>query len=481
MSANDIISDSRLAGFLKRQIQLRQPKNPKLDNLKLCGSQIIKQSGASPAVFLLSDGENARFFGHTSCRSAWSCPKCMPIVMAKKGSDIACAIDALATWYKLYPFMITFTLPHSKYMTCEDSSTILHDCWRMFTKFKKTSNGEYTLRSDVQKRNKTYGNADGAKNEFDKRAVGKKGEKRIYVKKGDAWALCREELNIEHSVRVYEYTWSEENGWHPHIHALFWTKKENFSNGKILSFEKDLLARWWHCAKHAALKYWNKKFPDKKEENKKAVEDYYTDWRMKSKDGHKSLFISRDKDDSSKVDIKKSSYYVVGWSGDSELTRSNYKTAAKGHFTPYQILSMAYENATLIDKYIPLYLEYCNTTYGRRRVEFSKNGITKIIAKWKKTEEYRVAFKKKVTEKRDATRKFKVVYWFTEYQWKKICWLEMTTDEEILPELLALAKKKDCRAEIDKLLMAYGIPITNYNHMLIKHVEEKVFENRMTA
>lgn len=465
---NDIVSDSRLSGFLKRQIIKNQPCNPKLTALKLCGSQVIRQPGTSAAVFLLSDGEKSRFFGNTSCRSAWSCPKCMPIVMAKKGTDIACAIDALAKWHDEYAFMITFTLPHSRYMSCTDALTILQWTWRDFTKNKRRSKlKDYTLKLSVGEKNTRGGNA-----------VGKAGEVRHYVVKADAWGGFREDLKIKHSVRCYEFTWSEKNGWHPHIHALFWTKKENFD--KILGYEDNLVERWWKCAKRAALKYWNMKFPDGKEENKKAVEDYYTDWRMKSVDGHKSLFISRDRQ-TGKAEIKKSSYYVVGWSGDAEVTASNYKTASEGHFTPYQMLKLAHDDARLIDRFIPLYLEYCNTTFARRRVEFSKTGINDIIKKWKRSEEFMTAFKKKCIEKLDASRKFKVVYWFSELQWKKICYLEWTTDEEIIPQLLTFAKCLDCRADIDKLLQAYNIPITTYQHMLINHIEEKVFENRISA
>ncbi len=477
--SSDVVSDVRLASFLKRQIRLRENSNPRLINLKLCGSQVIKQLGAIPAVFLLSDGEKSRFFGHTSCHSAWSCPKCMPIVMAQKGTSIACAIDALAKWYDEYAFMITFTLPHSKYMSCKDSATILKNTWRAFTKHKKLKSREYTLKSDVGRKNKSFGKFDGTKNEFDKRAVGKAGEKRIYTFK-DPYGEFRTNLNIQHSVRVYEFTWSELNGWHPHIHALFWTKKANLD--KVLSYESDLLALWWRCAKNEALKYWNRIFPDKKEENKKHVEDYYTDWRMQSKDGHKALFISRDRKNPDKVDVKKSSYYISGWSGDAEVTSSNFKKAREGHLTPYQMLQLAYNDARLVDKFIPLYLEYCITTFKSRRVEFSKTGINTIIKQWKQTREFETIFKKKrIMRGLVENRKFKVVYWFNEKQWRDITTLEMTTDEEILAQILTLAKHKDCRAEIDKLLESYDIMITEYEHVLSKHIEERVFENRMSA
>lgn len=484
----DCISDSRLSGFLKRQISLLQPCNPKLKNLKLCGSQIIKQQGVIPAVYLLSDGkEKSRFFGHTSCHSAWSCPKCMPIVMAKKGTDIACAIDALAA-QKKYAFMITFTLPHNKYMSCQDAMSILQLTWRHFIReTKRHKKNKYVLKSDVQKQNISFGKKYiggycGSKNEFDQRAVGKKGETKVYNAGNNVWGGFREDFGLKHTVRVYEFTWSNKNGWHPHIHALYWTDKKNFE--KILEREDELVDFWWHCAKLEALKYWNKRFPDKKEENKIAVEEYYTDWRKHSLDGHKSVYISRDKKNPNKAAIKESSFYIAGWSGDAELTSSNYKQASEGHLTPYQMLEKAYNDARLVDTYIPLYLEYCNTVYGRRRVEFSKTGLLQIIRDWKKTQTFKEKVKKKFTEKL-GTRKFKVVYWFNEQQWKQICYLELETDEEPIAELLQRARAPNARDEIEKYLWALDIPLSplcgevaNFMNNIIKHIEEKVFENR---
>ena len=78
--------------------------------------------------------------------------------MADKGTDIACAIDALATWYKQRAAMITFTLPHDKYMSCADSYEILMGTWRMFSRAGKTKSQtkKYTIKSDVNRENKSF-------------------------------------------------------------------------------------------------------------------------------------------------------------------------------------------------------------------------------------------------------------------------------------------------------------------------------------
>ncbi len=465
MKEDTNISDNRVATFLRRYIATREPTNRKLRSVRLCGSQATKQFGAVPAVYLLSDGEKSRFFGNVSCHSAWSCPKCTPIVMAQKGADIACAIDALAKKYNQYAFMITFTLPHSKYMFFEEAFNILLQTWRFFSKNKrKQKSKEYTLKLTV-----------GEKNTKGGKAVGKAGDKKTYIIKAESWGKFCEELQIKHFVKVYEFTWSKENGWHPHIHALFWTDKKNFD--KIPNYEDELLDRWWDCAKITAKKYWDKVYPTR--DNKKAVEEYYTDWRKITSDGHRALYVSKDKN--GHVIKQQSSYYISGWSGDAELTSSNYKsTHLDGHYTPRQILQIAYEDATKRPEMMDLYLEYMKQTYCHRRVEFAKHsGLRQIIEDWKKTEEYIQRYKKKFMDV-VKERKFRVVYWFKEKLWKQIYFLDYYTDEEIIPNLLELALEENARELIEEYLHALGFELHDQtNNPMIEHIENRVFENKI--
>ena len=475
---NDYISDSKLRSHLQKYIGKNPSLRDKLPNLYFCGSQIIKQVGIEPAVFLLSDQndpEKARFYSVTGCHSAWACPHCTAQVMAKKGTDIACAIDAMAKWYHKYAFMITFTLPHNKYMSCDLTFQILKETWRMFIRAGKTKRTrKYELKLSEGRINKSKYDKRVAKT--DQRAKGQAGEIREYDNNQDIVLHFRLNLDIRETLRAYEFTWGEENGWHPHIHALFWTEKKNFKH--ILDYEQKLIDRWWYCAKFCALKILNKRKPDQKEENKQFVENLYTEWRKKSKDGHKSVYISRDNNGA--VRVEKSSWYISGWSSDAELTRAEFKTAHGKNLTPFQILYKAEltDDPTERDKWLKLFTEYALATVRKRRVEFSKNkgGVSflQLIEKWKRTQDYAETFKKKCMAKAEKAN-WKVAYWFGETQWLLISFLERTTNHHILTEILKRAKDIP---ELEKYLQALEIPLTKRRHRHEEFINSRIFENR---
>jgi|GEM_PF-787837 len=493
---NEIISNNQLKTFLQRQIwdNDKYRLNPKLDNLKYCGSQATNPN-VPTAIKVIANKKESKFVGVTQCHSPWSCPHCSAKVMAQKAGDIACAIDALATWFKLRPMMITFTLPHISSMSCEETYTILRNTWRRFTKDgNKKQKRKYTLKTTIgETRNKSYDKEylltnrktgqrvwrkTGTKNEFFQGSVGTAGEIREYTVSTSKWATFRDELKIKHSVRVYEFTWGE-NSWHPHIHALFWTHENNFS--KIPQYEPDILDYWWKCAKSEALKLYNQKNPDKKAENQIFVDTLFSEWRKTPNGEHRSLYIS--KDDNGAIRKISSSMYLCGWGGDAELTASvNIKEAKDGHYTPFQMLELAYKDATQREKWLNLFIEYAQTTFNHRRVEFSTHsGLRQIINRWKKTEQYITAYKKKSQKKSDSG-KWKIIYWFTSQQWKQICFLDNYTDNEIRQLILEYAMLENAKDLINDLLQKLEIPLyypaDEYSAQTIKKLLEN-YEARL--
>ena len=472
---DEIISNNQLATFLRRQIFLNPEynKQPKLDNLKYCGSRVINPSTPA-AVKLIANKKESKFTGITCCHSTWSCPHCSAKVLAQKAGDIAVAIDALATWFKLRPMMITFTLPHTENMSCQETYTILQKAWRQFANGGRNKK-QYVLKRTVgESQNISYGKADGTKNKYDKRAVGTAGDIKTYEKKIISTKF-KDDLDIKHSVRAYEFTWGE-NSWHPHIHALFWTHEKNWD--KIAEYEPALFEYWWKCTKHQALKYWNQKYPDQKEENLKRVNNLFTEWRKEPNAAHRSLYISKDVNGA--VLKMSSSRYICGWGGDNELTnQAHAKTPREGHYTPFQILELAYKNANERQKWLDLFIEYAKATHGHRRIEFSTHsGIRQIINKWKKTNTYITAYKKKVAE---SGGKFKIIYWFTSKQWKQICWIDTESDSEIKQQILDYAMLPDGKKLITELLLALEIPLwtpaNEASELSIKHYLEQYEAN----
>jgi len=466
------VSNNRLAHMFRKFISTQSEYTQKLKGQLLCGSKVIHQQAVQPAVFVLANENESTYFGNAHCNSPWCCPHCSPIVMAKKAKNVACAIDALSTLYKQDACMITFTIPHTKGMTCKDTYDILRATWRNFTAVPKQIIHKYNLKIDVNEENHRGGVA-----------VGKKGEERTYDINRPGWQKVRK-LGMIYSVKVYEFTWGEDHGFHPHIHGLFWLPRENFQ--KIGQLEEELFECWWKCAKAQTLKYYKNKHPETSdEENAKIVDKIFTDWRKTPKTGHRSVHISRNEDGS--VRVITSSMYLDDWSGDAELT-ADYrgKEARNGHLNPYQMLVKAHESKDEERiKYLRLFTEYAMATKNTRRMEFGKHKekdlpqLSEIIKQWKKTQTYTERIKKKCMEKAE---KLRLVCWFTEKQWLLICFLTSRYDVDLRSLILEKARLPDGKRKIQELLFENGIDISqNGTHRHEDLIEEIMNEKRKPA
>lgn len=422
---NGEVKDTRLLTFLQRQIG-NHGLEKELPNFYFCGSRILEQPCSTKSVYLVANDEKSKFIGVQTCRNSWGCPRCTAKVMATFGTNIACAIDALAKWKNEYAIMVTFTLPHTSNMSCAETFFTLKDAWRMLMKA-----GNFRQRSGNDRKNgKPRGD--------------------------DVWGAFRENLHIKHFVRVYEFTYGK-NSWHPHIHALFWIPKKLFN--QCVDYEPKLVERWWHCCKYSYKKYLDSKFPNDKIENTFNVEALFNEARKT----HPSLYIS--KDELGRPIPQKSSTYISGWNANFELTNLHVKEAHTHHYTPFQLIDKAHEyrnNDEKREKFLSLFFEYLLTVRGQKRVHFSaRSGIKDIIKAWKATEHYIETFKKKFMEK--ETEKWNVVVWFKSEDWLKLCWIELTTNNSLKAKLLKLATKPNAKELIDKLLEEYDIKCQGRN------------------
>ena len=471
---NDEIADNRLKTFFQKWLAVHREYY--LPNIRLCGSSIIKQMGTMPAVFVLYNEktDKSKLYGNVACHSAWACPKCTAEVMAKKAAQIAAAIDCLKKHHKQTAIMITFTIPHSKNMTCKESFQVLLNTWRQFShggNRAAQSTQKYVLKNDKGVRGKKGGAL----------GVGKAGEIKVYKKGRNPYGAFREELGIKHNIRVYEFTHGE-NAWHPHIHALFWVPDKNFKY--VLNYEQELLDHWWHCIKLESKKFWSQKIKDPKE-LETFLETIYANYKKTTVDGHKSLFISKDKDLPDRARRVSSSWYIAGWGGDAEVTGNFQQKATHSdrNMTPYQIIHKAFESqGEEREKYLRLYAEYAQATYRHRRCEFSKSGITKLIEEYRKTNEYKESLKKKSTDK---DKNWKVVYWFTESQWREILLVQRFKGMYLVDDVLELARAPNPRQLIKMFLEKYGIDTTvtipNYNIKLVEDIVNKIHDAKLIA
>ena len=454
------ISDNRLKVFWQKWLH----KNPnKLPNLKFCGHRVIKQHGTQTGVLILkNDADNeTKFFGATACNSTWACPTCTARVMSKRANDISCAIDALKKKHGQTAVMITFTLPHFKNMSCKDIFTIFLQTWRLFVRSGNHSSRSFTYTVKTDSKVDNY----------------KAGDKRTYKKGNDAYGKFREELEIKHVIKAYEFTWGE-NSWHPHIHALFFIPNQNFK--KVLDYEESLKNRWYHVGKKVATDYYVKSYGlGHRAEALEFIESLYPEWK---KDYHSGVTISKNADGSARK--VSSSWYISGWGADHELTGEKHKQkqALEGHMTPHQIIQHAYEvkntNPEESEQYLKLYREYAETTFGHKRVDMSAHsGLTKIIREWKQTTDYKETYLKKNLHKEN---RWKVVYWFTESQWSRICYLESQIDDYIKPQILELARAPNGKELIIEFLEKYSIEENKLEYCHKEHIEN-IFNHQNAA
>ncbi|MBR0061778.1 MAG: hypothetical protein IJP68_09915 [Selenomonadaceae bacterium] len=451
MLLDESITDSRAQAFFQRYLRnniFTDEEQALLRGFRLCGSKVISQTGALPAVFVVNrttdDGETAsHFYGIARCHSAWACPYCTARVMAEKSKEIAAAIDVLATEHNQSAMMITLTFPHLWKMSCAESFTILKKAWRMF--IKPANKGRHKINHYITV----------------------KGEKKSYVCGDNIYGKFRSELRIIHHIRAYEFTWGQ-NGWHPHIHALFWAPNETFD--KATDYEAELNARWLHCVEIQAKKYWGDQNPSALADELNARADEL--FRSGNRDKHPGLTISKDLN--GKARRITSSAYISGWSGNTELTRTDLKKASAGHYTIHQIIDNAVKAETReeSDKWLKLFTEYALATKGSRRVEKSNSGLTALAQDWLKRNPNVNYLKKKDTSKAQKTQ---VVCWFNENQWWLICNYIRIEVFDIHAQILEKARLPDGKTEIENLLLKYGVDIReNGEHHLTKFIEQKV-------
>lgn len=434
MLTENIAADHRAQSLWKRYLRsdnLSSAEKEKLKGFRMCGSRVIKQQGVVPAVFVVkttheNNEASTHLFGNAHCHSAWACPYCTARVMAARSVRIAAAIEALEAQNQ-WATMITFTIPHTPNMYCEETFQILKLAWRHFI---RGANIGYETR--------TYTKKDGTTSSY-----------RI---KRSVYGAMREELKIRHCVRVYEFTWGK-NNWHPHIHALYWAPKENFA--KIADYESELNASWFRALKHCAKKYWKQINPDLSNDELEKKSAMLFD--SGNRDKHNGVTISKNPDGTTRR--VRSSEYISGWGSDKEVTRTDLKKASDGHYTPHQIINnaMTAKNSDEEIKWLKLFTEYALATRGSRRVEISNSGLNKIIDEWIKSHPQVTQIQKKTMS---PVVTAEIVCWFTSEQWWLICNLVEPEVFDIKALILERARLPDGKEQVTKLLLDYGIDIS---------------------
>ena len=320
---NQEILDYKLQHWLQAKIATL-PVNQRiaLKNIAMCNHNTIQQSGVVPAVFLLYNDSEAKFFGQMTCKNTWACPCCTAKMMSKYKANIGDAIDALDE-QGYFGFMMTFTIPHLAFESCRNVTERLQRTWRRVISSHSTV-------------------------------------------KNNPYSKFRQYFGVKYTIKCMEYTWGK-NGWHPHFHSLFFIPKGK--QNEILAWEESLKEIWLKQNRLITEAMYG-------EEKTSAIFS-----RMDKTGYANGVRISRTED--GKIMKALSGEYLCGWGADSEVTGNYRKTAShEDHYTPYQILEMAASgNEEMAQLYIDFCLEVCKKPV-KNRVR-SSPGIGKILRDWR--------------------------------------------------------------------------------------------------
>lgn len=249
-----------------------------------------ENSPALAKVMYSPEKKRAYYAGLATCGSVWTCPVCAAKITEGRLERLK---KAVSIWDGSV-FMVTLTLQHERSDKLSDLVVALKDTWRK-------------------------------------------------VKSGRWWVDFEERHGLAGSISGFECTVSTKNGWHPHLHALFFSSKRA---GEIVpeKVQAELHERYSALlAKHGRYA--------------SADRGVWVDPPVESQSG---------KDGALKT-------YVSKWGLEEELTKSPIKQAVDHdgvpHYSPFQLLELHAEGVTWAG---PCFQEYAKTMKGKRQLNTSK-------------------------------------------------------------------------------------------------------------
>lgn len=429
----DDFQSHTLQHYLKNKINQSKVYHYKLRQLANCG--VVGE--ITNGVHILSNGTDTRILGVKMCGHSWVCPACTAKKMAKYSRRVGAAIDALAN-QGYAAFMITFTIFHTKTMTCKQTYNLLRETFHTMTK-----KGNWKR---------------------------KKKDNSGYYVSGGIWNNFIREFDIKHTIKTLEVTYGE-HGWHPHIHMLFFVKKHRLQ--EIASWEEKLITYWNEHTDRVAKKM----FQPKQYEVRKFLES-----KVNRPDAeHQSVYIS--KNDNGEILKVQSGDYLCGWGGNNELTGGTkcLKTAKKDNLTPLQMLQKAYDLEYLQPKqsrrYLRLYLHLAWFLISNRvhRIDFSRTGLNAITQNWINSEGYKELYKKKCQSLDVAP--YHTVCWLTLRTWREVCYINDYLQFPIIPLIVRFATYDNGYDLICELFKVFDLSPPLKNHSVYDLAE--AFNDRM--
>jgi hypothetical protein len=236
----------------------------------------------------IKDG-SAYYCGLETCGNVWLCPVCSAKIHRRRAGELR---DALTTWEVKghAASLVTITIPHD----LDDPLLKLVDAER--TAWKR-------------------------------------------VTAGAAWQRLKHRLGIAGHVIALEFTWGDENGWHPHLHVLL------IHNQELDATAVAQVHAHIHSRVAAVCREHSLREPDQ---------------------------LHAVRIDPNASATAAGAYIVKGahWTPAEELTRGDLKTSRTGSRTPFQILADFYQTGDSHDR--NLWHEYARDTRSLAAVRWSR-------------------------------------------------------------------------------------------------------------
>lgn len=177
-----------MRNIAKKNYTLKETKEKRKPRIQFCGYAV--NANINQPINLCKNDKGGLFFnGVANCGGYWRCPVCALKISEHKKELLSGLISAHQSKNLSIGFL-TLTVRHSKFDTLKKSLHKISDNYRRFQ------------------------------------------QSRFY----------KENKSIIGQVKTLEITYSDENGWHPHLHILYFY--DHADEDKIEKFQKELIKRW---------------------------------------------------------------------------------------------------------------------------------------------------------------------------------------------------------------------------------------------
>jgi hypothetical protein len=236
----------------------------------------------------MKDG-SAYYCGLETCGNVWLCPVCSAKIHRRRAGELR---DALTTWEEQghAASLVTITVPHDLVHPLSKLVNAEREAWKRVTA-------------------------------------------------GAAWQRLKRKLGIAGHVIALEFTWGDQNGWHPHYHVLL-VHDEGLDAAGVVALHAHIHSRLAAACRDHGLRRPDQLHAVRIDPNVSATSA--------------GAYVAKGGD----------------WTPAEEMTRGDLKTSRTGSRTPFQILADYYQTGDTRDR--DLWHEYARVTSGLAAVRWSR-------------------------------------------------------------------------------------------------------------